>query len=303
MLTVIAVLSVFGLHASKAESMVLAPNGSVNMTSNSTQAFHVIPYDGRIWGYVIDSKGNGAPQAFVTLYNNGTQVRTNPVFSGNGTGIPMGQYQFTGLAPGNYSVMAEIANGMQFFNGTAQYVLAINESKMLNVTISGYVVAPWLIPTPAPTVEVQPTPLPQPSTVLPSLPAKNEPMIPVYVYTMAFVLAIIVIVIIWLLWRHNNKRAPAAKSDYPGSMSSQKAWSVNTHSANIRDNMPMLNTSKTFRTNIDYRHDIENLNYESVMNDYTDIAVINRVDRLAKKYSVDQVTIFQDLKVTRYRRY
>ncbi len=126
--------------------------------------------------------------------------------------------------------------------------------------------------------------------------------IPGYLYAAVPLMAAGIGAFIWIGRRPDKKNAAVQKSTHMVATGGS-AWTVNTSQANARENLPMLNTSRLFRNNPDYRHDIEDLNYDSIMNGYSEIAVLNRVDRLAKKYSVDQLTIFQDIRITRYRRY
>jgi hypothetical protein len=299
----ILILIMIGLQVAFAQSIVMPPNVTNNIILNTSTLLQPIKYDGSISGYVLDMKGNGVAQAFVTLYNNSTIMQVNPVFSSNGTCSPMGVYQFSGLAPGNYSIIAEIADGLQSYNGTAVYDLAINESATLNVTVNGFVVSPWLRPTPAPTVEAQPTVVPtQQPTVIPTPTPGGISGIMGYVFAAVPLTVIGVGAFIWIGKRPNKKKAPA-RTTYTMGASSRRAWAVNAAPASINRNLPTLSTSQLFRNNPDYRHDLEDLNYDTVMNDLTEIAIINRVNKLAKKYSIDQVTIFHDMGITRYRRY
>ena len=283
-----------------AQSIVMTYNGSNTIILNSSTQPQPIRYDGSISGYVLDMEDNGVPQAFVTLYNNGTMKQVNPVFSSNGTGSPIGLYRFYGLAPGNYSIMAEIADGMQSYNGTSSYDLAINESATLNVTVNGFIVSPWLRPTPAPTVEAQPTAIPTTQPSLLPTPVPNKVSEIMYILAAVPLTVIGIGGYIWIGKRQTKKKAPIRKN-YSRSIQSQIAWTTKAIPSGAYQNMPMLSTSQLFRNNPDYRHDLEDLNYETVMSDYTEIAIINRVNRLAKKYSVDQVTIFHDMSITRYR--
>jgi len=304
LLIAVSLLVILSLQAATAESITFTSTGTNGSMSNSSTMSQAIQYDGFIFGYVLDIKGNGVPQSFVTLYKNGILVPADPIFSGNGTDSPMGEYQFSGLGPGNYSIMAEIADAMQFYNGTASYHLDINESKALNVTINGFVFKPRLEPTPAPTAEAQPTAIPTTQPMIaPAHATNNGPNIPGYVYVAVPMTATGIGAFIWVGRRPGKKNVPVKKSTYMEATTYQRAWTTNLGPSTTPRNLPMLNTSPLFRGNPGYRQDVEDLNYESVMNDYTDIAVINRVNRLAKKYSVDQVTIFQDMRSTRYKRY
>ena len=78
---------------------------------------------------------------------------------------------------------------------------------------------------------------------------------------------------IWVGRRPNKKDAPAKKRTYREAMAPHGAWTTNAGPSTTPRNLPMLNTSPLFRGNPEYRQDIEDLNYESVMDGgYTEIA-------------------------------
>ncbi len=149
----VSLLAILSLHAAASDSIGQISTGNNTIIVNSSSTSSMPQFNGGITGYIYDTKGNGVPQAYIVLYKDGVRTHADPIFSGDGDDGLTGEYGFSGLEPGNYSVIAEIADGIQFYNGTAFYVLDINESTELNVTINGYVFTPWLKPTPTPTVE------------------------------------------------------------------------------------------------------------------------------------------------------
>ena len=104
-----------------------------------------------ITGNVVDQKGNSVPGAFVELIMNGSipKIANNPQISGNGGMKPFGSFNFTGLAPGEYSIIAEIttpASGT--FNGSTS-VSIVSGMVDSDVKLSKYVYA-YSTPTPTP---------------------------------------------------------------------------------------------------------------------------------------------------------
>lgn len=117
---------------------------------------------GSITGTVVDQKGNSVPGAFVELIMNGSipKVANNPQLSGDGRTKPFGSFNFTGLASGEYTILAEIttpASGT--LNGTVSVKIA-NNTVVSNVKLPKYVYT-YSTPTPTPV----PTPVATPQAV------------------------------------------------------------------------------------------------------------------------------------------
>lgn len=115
-----------------------------------------------ITGHVVDKKGNSVPGAFVELIMNGSilNIANNPQLTGDGRTKPFGSFNFTGMAPGNYVIEAEIVTPV---------IGKLNGSVPVNVTggivnrdvkLPNFVYA-YSTPTPTPT----PTPLATPQAV------------------------------------------------------------------------------------------------------------------------------------------
>jgi hypothetical protein len=126
-----------------------------------------LPFSGganTISGKVLDSAGNGIPGARVTLYNAvwvpyeykaTDQVRLkgvkNPQVSGDGSALPVGEYEFTGVPSGAYIITAEIGDASAY-----ESVQATGGSRRQDLVITGYI-ENYSTPTPQPSKPSVPT--------------------------------------------------------------------------------------------------------------------------------------------------
>lgn len=130
----------------------------------------------KISGTVTDNSKTPVPGATVTLFQDNQEYVTsnNPA-----TTDATGYYEFAGLPPGDYSVMAEI--GGYTYSGT---IHLDSGDKTLGLQILGYTYTPVMptpplnivtvlptpVPTPTSTPKPTPTPAPKPSNTLVPLP-------------------------------------------------------------------------------------------------------------------------------------
>ena len=125
---------------------------AITILCSSATAQSYGPYS--ITGKVVDRNGNTVPGAFVELIMNGSilKIANNPQLSGDRQTKPFGSFNFTGLAPGEYTILAEIttpASGK--FNGSKS-VSVVSRTVDANVTLAGYKYA-YSTPTPIPTMQ------------------------------------------------------------------------------------------------------------------------------------------------------
>ena len=111
-----------------------------------------------ITGNVVDQKGNSVPGAFVELIMNGSilKIVNNPQLSGDGRTKPFGSFNFTGLAPGEYTIIAEVTTPASGTYNDSVSVRVVSGMANVDVKLAKYVYA-YSTPTP--------TPMPTPQVV------------------------------------------------------------------------------------------------------------------------------------------
>jgi hypothetical protein len=150
------------LLAGTAVSITATPKTAESISPTS------LPFSGgisSISGTVFDAKGNGIPNAKVTLYyavrvGNDYKAKdpvkkegvTNPQLTGDGSESPAGLYVFAGIPSGSYMLTAE-KGGISI----SQPIMVIGGTATENLYIQGYIET-GATPTPRP-----PTPTPVPT--------------------------------------------------------------------------------------------------------------------------------------------
>ncbi len=264
-------------------------NASNNVIINPTPTPIVyptpLPPSSMLSGYILDSRGNKVPDAYVTLFIDSTiaPIDGNPAYIGNIQGSDVGAYSFSGLIPGNYSVKAE-KDDIWLYNGTASIWILGNTDARLDVTLVNYVFSPRLSPTPEPLPEEQPTilPIPVPSTTgdtEKSLIGSFSPLI-----ILPAIFGIIVIIGAIIFYRVNKRPASAQKA--------VKAL------PNKQAPVPGV-SSIIFQAGPEYTRDIEELAAISSSSGMTDSGFIKKINEVAKKYGIDQNRLFYDIKKVR----
>jgi len=297
MATTMLILIIFSSFTGMAQYVTYTSNYINGSISNSSIPSRAWAPNGSISGYILDINGNRVPQAFITLSKDGKIVNDHEVFSADGVNGSIGEYGFTGLDSGNYTVTAEKADGQLFYNGTASVTLIGDVSIKLDVAINNYVFRPWITPTPAPTIAPKVTEAPEPTalpTATPSAPGLLGS------FNLLYVLAIIPLAIVGILFVIRSRKRPLKSSAVQKSVTKAPGSSVqmiNNKGISINGKTKAnYGVSKLLNENAEYRMEIEELIKKNTASGYTDIAVINKVNELAKKYGIDQNTIFYDMR-------
>ncbi len=231
-----------------------------------------------ISGYVVDSRGNRVPLAYVTLYNDGKVVNIygNPSFSGDGQNGTVGYYSFVVHSPGNFTVEAEKSD-IQLYNGTAGANASYDTGITLNVALAGYVFSPMITPiaaTPVPTLI--PTPLP---TTVPTQAAADNSIIsalrnPIILGPIAFIAIMAIGGFLILMGRRKPEKR-------------------------VQDNRKSAVTPtprEDIKVSPEYYAEIEEMSNEDMARGLMDPAFLERVNRVAKQYGIGQSKVFYDLK-------
>lgn len=248
-----------------------------------------------VYGYVYDSKGNKVPNAHVTIYSNDSYVRLmdNPTFTGDGSDGDPGYYGFFGIDIGNYTVKAEITDCLGYvYNGTAKVKKFDDRSVKADVIVQDYVFSPWIEPTPTPEPvvildstakpTVKPSPLPDES--------QSGGLNPLY----ALVVSPVAIVGALILMRNKKRPSAISKYQYVDTRRSQTSFSgVNVDAGS---NLLMSGFSESFLANSEYSLELEELVRSKIKHHYNDITMIHRVEKIAKKYDIDQILVYRDVK-------
>jgi hypothetical protein len=201
------------------------------------------------------------------------------------------------MDPGNYRIRAEIVDTLgNAYNGTTQVKKLDDRSIEANVTIEGYVYSPWIVATPTPAAV--PALVENPTAQATPLPAPKESgaggLNPLY----ALAASPVVIIGAFVFMRY--KKRPATNNNgfkyvdtgrsqtLLGTFNTGASWNANTSRA------PGL--SEYFLTNTRYSLELEELIQATIKHHYNDIAMINRVEKISKKYGIEQFIIYNDIK-------
>jgi hypothetical protein len=221
----------------------------------------------------------------VTLFIDSTiaPIAGNPSFAGNLSGSDPGEYHFSGLIPGNYTIKAEIGD-IWLYNGTASIWVLGNTDARLDVTLQNYVLSPpaSAISTavPAEVPAALPIMTPTPHAV------ENSPgnsFNPLLIIPVIFVMIIVIGVVI--IYRTNKKSAPGQKI--------HKTLAYVPVKPDVKQAAPAPNL---LQTGPGYASDIEELAALSFSNSTTDPNYIKKINDTARKYGVSQSKLFYDIK-------
>lgn len=300
-------------YATTADSTISNGSAAIGLIGNGSEPTvgTAAPQSYDISGYILDSKGNKVPHAFVTLYKDGSILFTkgNPTFSDDGNKGKYGWYYFTGLAPGNYTMTAEIVGEIGTkYNGTAAVKRPNDAPSVVDITIKGYVFKPWINPTPV--LTPIPTAVPIMATQKPQVTA--VPTASSGISWMAYIIAPIPVAALGLLAvvqirkRTSKKPLPKAKQVNPqfndsNTRHATTGYVVDVDPKKARQAKSMSLRPQLLYTDDEYTKEIENL-VRDIAEGYGDIAVLNKVNEIAKKYYIDQNTIFYDIKKVKGRK-
>jgi hypothetical protein len=249
-----------------------------------------------VYGYVYDSKGNKVPNAHVSIYYvNGTflWLDKNPAFTGHDDA--QGYFKFSGVDIGNYTVKAEIADLFGDVHSSAASVRKFDDRPgIAYIILMDYVYTPWISPTPQPTAVPAAAVIKVLSTATPAATpaAKNNshgPLNPLY----ALAVSPVVAAGVFLFMR--NKKAPAAKYGRPY-VDAGRSQTLLSDRGVIAGSNVSRGFSEYFLMNDDYRAELEELVRCKIKYHYNDIAVIHRVEKIARRYGIDEFVIYQDIR-------
>jgi len=240
-------------------------------------------------GTVLDGHGNKVPGAFVLLYMEGgtAPIRDNPTYSGSDAENGYGEYHFSGIRPGNYTVYVEKSD-IFLYNGSASIVLTDGIDTRLNVILKGYTAKPQAVQTfdvvAAPVV----TDLPRMSSTTNATDdvfgeAKDKLLVPLIGL---FIIAIGGAGVMTLRDFLKPKNKGKAVSLKPAISGTKPVFAGITATA----------AASTMKDKTGYTAEIEDLAKAVASSGYGDLATLNRINSLSKKYGVDQNTIFSDIK-------
>ncbi len=231
-----------------------------------------------ISGYVVDSRGNRVPNAYVTLYNDGKDVNIygNPSFSGDGQNGALGYYSFVVHSPGNFTVSAEKSD-VFLYNGTAGANASYDTDITLNIALTGYVFSPVVAPetvTPAPTLIQMPAAPPAPARTSTDNNVIGSLWKPAILVPAVFIAILVVGAALILLGSRRPKKR----------MQSDRKSATTPR---VRENS---------KISPEYYAEIEEMSKEDMAQALMDPAFLEKVNEVAKKYGIGQSKIFYDLK-------
>lgn len=241
------------------------------------------PFSCSLSGYAMDSKGNKVAGAYVVLYrdNATAPIPGNPTYTASAPS-GYGEYHFTGLQPGKYTILAEKGD-IFLYNGTASITLGSGVDTFLNIVIKGYAARPTLTPTPMPVMAALTVPVVTALPVNNSTPgilddalskAREKALGPI---AALFIIAIVGAAAMTLrdVLRPKKKTQLAVKKE-----------PENTAAPRLQTNM----------ADGGYTAEIRDLAAAIDSQGSGDIPTLNRINAMAKKYGIDQGKVFSDIK-------